>query len=1193
MSADFVHLHLHTQYSLLDGAILIDKLIPRAKELGMKSVAITDHGVMYGVIDFYKACKGAGIKPILGCEAYISPGSRFDREYTRGQTSNYHLILLAENQQGFQNLIKLATAAQLEGFYSRPRIDKEILEQYHEGIIAMSACLGGEIPQKILNASYAEARDTALEYERIMGKGNFFLEIQQNGIPEQTIVNQQLKNISDETGIPLVATCDCHYLNKGDDSSHTALMCIQTASTMDNPNRMETSSTELYFKSQREMEESFINFPGAVENSAKIADRCHVEIEFGNLHLPQYDVPEGYTTEEEYFRYLSKKGLEDRLTKLKIPHDQHKIYCDRLEMEMQIIALKGYVGYFLIVWDFIHYARSQGIPVGPGRGSGAGSLVAYALTITDIDPIKLKLLFERFLNPERPSLPDFDIDFCVRRREDVIKYVRSKYGEERVAQVVTFGKLLGRGIVRDVCRVMNIPLVTADKLAKSIPDTPGMTMTKALGSDPTIKLAFKELENGDELLRHCINLEGLLRQTGIHAAGVVIADKPLTEYVPLSRGKEGEVLVQYEKDWLEKLGLFKFDFLGLANLTIIADAIQRIHKECDPNFDLELIPYDDPEIYQMLSRGESTGVFQLESDGMRSLMKRLQPTVLEDIIAVNALFRPGPIGSGMLGEFCDRKHGLHEIIYPLPVLEPILKETYGVIVYQEQVMEIARTVAGYTLGSADVLRRAMGKKDKKEMDKQRNVFIEGDEKLGIPGARKMGFDVKAAGDIFDLMEKFAEYGFNKSHSAAYAILAYQTAYLRNKFPAQFLAAAMSLDDIKLEKIIPYIDDARSMGIEVRPPDINKSGAAFEHINGTIWFGLRAIKNVGWQAVEDIIKERDTNGPFKNIFNLCERVDLRTANKKVMESLIYAGAMDCFGPNRRQHLQVLESAIEQGQRKMKMKEQGLMSIEEFLFADEEQEEEYIYPDVPEMPDSELLAAEKAVLSFYFTSHPVAKIAGFAGALFDTADQANNAPDGTAMKVMGLIKSVKRLLTNKNDPNKKKENMAAFTIEDLTGVTEAVIFPRNYVEYIHLLEPETLIVAEGVWKRNGDRASLQVSRILTFMEAIESYSKGLYLQLPSDFSVKDAKQLYGLFINHHGNMHVMLGLPPHPDGYTLELKLGLNFSIKPSDELFTQLRALCGENNISLISDAPKDTNLFKFEQFYIDEPVEEGEAVYDS
>jgi DNA polymerase-3 subunit alpha len=1177
---NFTHLHLHTQYSLLDGAILIDKLIPRLKEMGMTSCAITDHGAMYGVVDFYKQCKDAGIKPIIGCEFYISPTKRTDKEYTRGQTSNYHLILLAENNIGFANLRKLATIAQLEGFYSRPRIDKEVLAAHSEGIIALSACLGGEIAQKLVTSDYADARDAALEYETIMGKGNFFLELQHNGIPEQTIVNAGLENIARETGIALVATCDCHYLNKGDHDSHEVLMCIQMGAVIGRGRYMETASEDLYVKSPEEMALSFASTPEALANTQKIADRCEVSIEFGGAHMPDYEVPAGFT-QDSYMTSIAEDGLAKRLAK--VAPIEHETYKKRLEMELDVIRQKGYVGYFLIVWDFINYAREKGIRVGPGRGSGAGSLVAYSMKITDIDPIKMNLLFERFLNPERPSMPDFDIDFCVRRRGEVIDYVSQKYGSERVSQISTFGKLSGRGIVRDVCRVLDIPLMIADKLAKAIPSTPGITFSKAIKENPEIEKLFRTVEKGEELLKHCANLEGLLRQSGMHAAGIVIADKSLVEYVPLANGKDGEVVAQYEMKLLDKLGLVKFDFLGLANLTIIDEALERIHRQVDPDFDLDAIPYDDKAIYEMLSRGESTGVFQFESDGMRRLMKKLQPSVLEDLIALNALYRPGPINGGMLDDFCDRKHGIQQISYALPELEPILKETYGIIVYQEQVMEISRAVAGYSLGAADILRRAMGKKDLKEMERQKQIFINGDESKGIAGAKNLGVNIKIAADIFDLMEKFAEYGFNKSHSAAYAVVAYQTAYLRCKYPAQFLSACMSSEQATTESIALYIDDARSVGLAVRTPNINKSVAAFDYGDGAIWFGLRSVKGVGEKAASAIVDERK-NGAYKSFYNFCSRIDLHTVNKKAIEALIYAGAFDSFGKNRQQLLQVLEPCMEQGQRKQKMKEHGIQSIEDFLFDEtDEADDDEFYPDVPEMSDGELLSHEKAVLSMYFTSHPIQEALKLANNSFGTTAGALRSADGEAVMVLALIKSVRKLRTNKNRDDKPSEDMASLVLEDLEGTVEAVAFPRTYKVCAPKILEEAIVVVEGEWNVRGDRSSIQVKDIHTLEEALERYTKGLELSLELiSLDTKLADQLYSLVNKYTGGMPLRLKISNND--YALDITLPEKFSVKPCSEFFAEMKTLFGSGCLQVLADE-QYANKYVFEQFYTAQDAE--------
>ncbi|MDR2870329.1 MAG: DNA polymerase III subunit alpha [Deferribacteraceae bacterium] len=1177
---NFTHLHLHTQYSLLDGAILIDKLIPRLKDMGMISCAITDHGSMYGVVDFYKQCTKAGIKPIIGCEFYISPTTRFEREYTRGQVSNYHLILLAENDIGFANLRILATKAQLEGFYFRPRIDKELLEAHSEGIIALSACLGGEIPRRIMTAGYADARDAALEYERIMGKGNFFLELQHNGIPEQDVVNAGLLNIAEETGIPLVGTCDCHYLNKGEHDSHEVLMCVQMQAVLGNGRHMETASEELYVKSPEEMVAAFAKTPEAIENTQKIADRCNVTMEFvkeGQGHMPIYEVPQGFT-QDSYMTHIAEDGLKTRLQD--VPESEHESYHKRLAAELTVIRQKGYVSYFLIVWDFINYAREQGIRVGPGRGSGAGSLVAYSMRITDVDPMKMKLFFERFLNPERPSMPDFDIDFCVRRRGEVIDYVSKKYGADHVSQISTFGKLSGRGIVKDVCRVLDIPLDIAGKFSNMIPSTPGMTFSKALKENPDIAKAFLTIDKGEDLLKHCTNLEGLLRQSGMHAAGIVITDKPIVEYAPLARGKDGEVIVQYEMKLLEDIGLVKYDFLGLANLTIIDEALDRIRRQVDPNFDLAKIPYDDKAVYDMLSRGESTGVFQFESDGMRRLMKKLQPSVLEDLIALNALYRPGPINGGVLDDFCDRKHGIQKIVYALPELEPILKETYGIIVYQEQVMEISRAVAGYSLGAADLLRRAMGKKKVEEMAVQKRIFIDGDEAKGIAGARKLGFNVKTAGEIFDLMEKFAEYGFNKSHSAAYAVVAYQTAYLRCKYPAQFLSACMSSEQATTESLVLYIEDARGVGLDVRTPDINKSGVQFDYNEDAIWFGLRSVKGVGEKAANAIVEERVKHGAYKSFYNFCDRIDLHTANKKALEALIYAGAFDCFGKRRSQLLAVLESCMEQGQRKQKMKEHGIQSIEDFLFADEEEQDsvdDEFYPDTPELPDRELLSQEKAMLSMYFSSHPVLEAEKLSNKSFGTTAGALKSNDGDELTVLAMIKSVKKLRTNKNNENKPSEDMAVLVLEDMVGTVEAVAFPRTYKAYLSKMEAEQVVVVEGKWSVRGDRASIQINDIYTLEEALERCTKGLELSMElSALSLTEVDTLYKLVSQYTGSMPLRLKISNKD--YSLDIPLASKFSIKPSEDFLNHMKRQYGAGCCRVLADE-RYADKYNFEPYY--------------
>ena len=1184
----FVHLHLHTQYSALDGAIKIKKLMPRLKELGMASCAITDHGTMSGIVDFYENCKKSDIRPIIGCEFYISPGSLSDRNYERGEISSYHLVLLAENNTGLNNLYQLSTIAYLDGFYRKPRIDKETLAKYSEGVIALSACLAGEIPRKILKSGYKAALEAALEYDKIMGRGNFFLEMQENGIPEQTIVNRQILSISKETGIPVVATCDCHYMHKDDQESHHVLMQVQysqgsntekrekqpslddaqmaldsadsNCNEEDVAKRYKSSdyaeySDQLYVKSPEEMAKDFAYAPQALENTVKIAQRCNVSIKFGDLHLPKYDVPQGFTI-ASYFEKLAKDGLTERLKN--IPKDKHPTYWQRLEDEIKVIVMKGFDGYFLIVWDFINYSRKEGIPVGPGRGSGAGSLVAYALTITDIDPIRFNLLFERFLNPERVSMPDFDIDFCINGREDVIKYVGEKYGKDRVCQIITFGTLKPRNAVRDVGRVFDIPLSDVDKIAKAIPDGPSISsFDKAFDADPSLVNVFENYPDGKNLLKHAKNIEGLIRQIGVHAAGVIIADKPIKEYAPLCRAPKGDdVITQFEKGTSEKVGLIKFDFLGLKNLTIIDNAVKNIHASGFPDFDINAIPLDDKEVFDLLQKGESTGVFQLESEGMKSLLKKLRPTVFEDIIAVNALYRPGPINSGMLNDFVDRKHGVQEITYALPELEDILKETYGIIVYQEQVMQIACILGGYTLGSADILRRAMGKKDKNEMARQRIIFLEGNansksekDKL-IPGARALGFNMEKAGAVFDLMEQFAEYGFNKSHSAAYALIAYQTAYLKVKFPHQYMAALISGDLGATDDVIKYIAETERLGIKVLPPDLNKSYIDFRMEGDAIRFGLGAVKSAGTAVLESFIKERNENGPFKSIYDFAKRIDYKNLNRKAVESLIKAGAFDSLGKNRRQYLQVFDSCLDEGHKKSKMKEKGQFTLEDFMSEDDQEE---FYPDVTEMPEKELLKMEKEVIGFYFSSHPLKEISGLINAIGSNINQIYTMEHDSKVVTAGIIKKVKHHVTKT-----KREKMAFITLEDLYGEVDILIFPKTYKNTVHLLEEDRIIAVMGIIDRSddGEKISIKATDVIELGQAAERFIAGVTMRFNLEKAAVDKTfQLKTVLAKHSGQLPVRLSLEM-PHKFNVIVKLPEEFRISPSVDFLSDAANIPG-------------------------------------
>jgi DNA polymerase-3 subunit alpha len=1157
-SKDFVHLHLHTQYSLLDGAIIVGDLMQKIKETGMTPmVGISDHGTMHGIVDFYKQALANDIKPILGCEVYVAPDSRRNTTYERGQDRNYHLVLQAETNKGLSNLQKLVSLAQFEGFHYKPRIDKEILAEYSEGLIGLSACLAGEIPKKLMRDQYSEALAAAQEYQDILGKGNFFLEIQENGIEEQLMVNRKLIQMSRETGIPLVATNDCHYLNKGDHLSHEVLICIQTQSTLNSPNRFEIHSDQLWVKTGEEMWQAFGEIPESLTNTVEIAKRCSTAITFGELHLPEYEVPADYTI-SSYLTHLSRKGLHEKLAKL--PSEKHEGYYKRLDEELEVIIGKNFAGYFLIVWDFINYSRQAGIPVGPGRGSGAGSLVAYCLGITDLDPIKFKLLFERFLNPERASMPDFDIDFCVKGREQVIRYVREKYGDDRVSQIITFGKLLGRSTVRDVGRVLEVPLPVVDKLAKAIPSAPDMTLRKALKIDDDLIKAFKDVEHGETILNHAVKLEGLVRNTGMHAAGIVISDKPLNEYVPLCRGQNGEVIAQFEKDTLESVGLVKFDFLGLNNLTIIDEALRQIKKTRGETLDITRIPLDNKNVFELLSRGDATGVFQLESSGMKNLLKKLKPECFEDIIALVALYRPGPMESGMLDSFVKRKYGEEEIDYIFPDLQEILEETRGVVIYQEQVMQIAQIIAGYSLGSADNLRRAMGKKKASEMDKQKEFFLYGDGKT-IPGAKARGYDMAMAEDLFDKLAKFAGYGFNKSHSAAYALISYQTAYLKANYPVEYMAAILSCEIDKGEKIVTFTEECKSMGIEVLPPNINKSGVSFEIEGNAIHFGLGAIKNVGVAAIETALTERDKNGMFKSIFDFCERVDLRSCNRRVLESLVKAGAFDCMGKNRRQHLQVLDKALEEGQRKQKMADQGIISIEAFLSDEASGEEEHFYPDVDEMPENELLKMEKEVLDFYISNHPLAIynsiLKTFAVPLNDVK---NPEFEGNAV-VGGLVKNVKRIITKS-----KGDKMAFVNIEDMDSEIEVVVFPRAFEQYQRHLENDKIVIIAGKVEKKDENTVIMADKIMDVTEAMDMLTENVTIRLSSlGMTSEMINRLKGILGTHHGEVPVKLRLEK-PKHYAVYIQTGADFCIRPGFEFYNDIDNLLGKGRYDITSKA---------------------------
>jgi DNA polymerase-3 subunit alpha len=1151
---EFVHLHLHSQYSLLDGAILIPDLIDKLKDQKVKSCAITDHGTMHGIVDFYKQCHKNEIKPIIGCEVYVAPDDRRNREYGAGEDKNYHLILLAKNNKGLENLQYLVSMAQLEGFYYKPRIDKQLLSEYSEGLVGLSACLAGEPPRHILKGDYQKAVASAKEYEAILGKGNYYLELQDNGIDEQRIVNNQLINISKNENIPLIATNDCHYLNEGDHTSHQVLMCIQMQATINSKNKLEFHSDKLYVKSPEEMWKSFDNYPEALTNTVKIAEMCNVTMEFGAVHLPVFEVPEGYTP-ETYFEHIARQGLHRKISNF--PVEKQRLYIERLNYEMEIIKLKGYASYYLIVWDFINYAKSNNIPVGPGRGSGAGSLAAFAMGITDIDPIRFNLLFERFLNPERKSMPDFDIDFCKNKREQVINYVIDKYGKDKVAQIVTFGQLLARGVIRDVGRVLEIPLKTVDKIAKLIPESPGMTLKKALKADPSLEQEIENVESGKELLTHARKLEGLLRQTGMHAAGVVISDKPIIQYVPLCKGQNNEVVTQFEKNTLEEIGLVKFDFLGLKNLTVIDYAVNKI-REKDANFDISNIPLDDGLTYELLSNGYTTGVFQLESPGMKNLLKKLKPTTFEDIVAVVALYRPGPMGSGMLDDFVKRKHGEQEVTYFIPELEEILKDTYGIIVYQEQVMQIAQIIAGYSLGNADLLRRAMGKKKPEEMQKHKEIFLYGDEKLNIPGAKKKGFDLKKSEEIFDLMAKFAEYGFNKSHSAAYAMVTYQTAFLKAHYPMEYMAALLSNEVEKGDKVVVFIEECKRMGIKVLAPDINESFKDFTIDNDSIRFGLGAIKNVGSGAIDIIVEEREKNGKYKNITDLCKRIDLRQVNRKVIESLIKAGALDCFGKKRSQLLNVLDTVLSEGQKHQKMASQGIMTVFDLLNEIQDEggsdDDTTEYPDIDEIPENELLKGEKEVLGFYLSSHPLIKYQYMLNILTTSTSQLEEMENDTPVMVGGIVKDIKIYNT------KSQEKMAFVTIEDIEGVADVVVFPKLYLSNMRYIDEDKILVIKGRYNTSNDRKSVVAEDIYEITEAIEKLTEHITIKInPLGMTKEKISQIKVVVTSNKGSIPLKFVIK-REGKYEVAMSVAEEYYVKPKVSLFKQIEDLIGEDRI---------------------------------
>ncbi|MDD2679874.1 MAG: DNA polymerase III subunit alpha [Candidatus Omnitrophica bacterium] len=1142
--SDFVHLHLHTQFSLLDGACRIPELLNLAKVYKMDSLAITDHGNMFGAIDFYVEAQKAGIKPIIGCEAYIAPGSRLDKESRGIDEAAYHLILLARDETGYQNLMKLVSIGYLEGFYYRPRIDKEILARHAKGLIGLSACLKGEIPDLILQKRFNDALKLADAYLNIFEKNNFYLELQENSIPEQKLVNAGLVKIGKELGIPLVATNDVHYLTRGMAASHEALLCIQTQTTLDDPDRMRFQTDEFYFKSPEEMKSLFKEMPEAITNTCEIASRCNLELDFNQVHLPKYVPPTG-KTKEEFLEELCARGLKERFDKLITPQ-----VSERLEHELKIIKDMGFVSYFLIVWDFIHYAKSKGIPVGPGRGSAAGSLVSYLLGITDLDPLKYGLLFERFLNPERLGLPDIDIDFCYERRQEVIDYVTAKYGQENVAQIITFGTMQARAVVRDVGRVMGMSYADVDRIAKMIPPELDMTLKKALESEPELNNLYKNDAEVTKLINTGLSLEGLNRHASVHAAGVVIADKPLSEYSPLFKTSDDQITTGFSMGILEKIGLLKVDFLGLRTLTVIDQAVKIIKETQGKTIDIHKLPLDDPRTYKLLGQAQTMGVFQVESSGMRDLLKKLEPERFEDLIALLALYRPGPIGSGMLNDFIKRKHNLIPIKYEHPKLEEVLKETYGIMVYQEQIMQIASLLAGFSLAQADILRKAMGKKIPEVMEKQRSAFLHGCVKNGIKES--------TATKIFDLIEYFSGYGFNKSHSTAYALISYRTAYLKANYPVEFMTALLTSERDNTDKIVEYVNEAERMGLVVLPPDINESEALFKVVdNKTIRFGMLAIKNVGHGAVESVIEARKKSAKFNSLEELCQSIDLRLVNRKVLESLIKCGALDTFKLARAKMVASLDMILDSASRKQKEIAKGQLSFfDQGLSANGFQHTANNMPEVKEWPEPQLLAFEKDMLGFYVSGHPLARYARqlkrFTSSSIDALHQHK---DEDEVKLVGLISKIKHTVTRA-----KQEKMAILKLEDLNGSVELLVFPRAFQKVARYIQPNSVVLVKGTLNLKEDTPKILVNDLFPF-EEIYRLITAMSINL-SGLRENVFESLKGVLAASRGNIPIYLNLDT-PAKAKVQLVVGEGLYVSPSEKLIKDIEDLLGEERLSLV------------------------------
>ncbi len=1152
-SPNFVHLHLHTDYSLLDGACEIGELTAEAARRGMPAVAVTDHGNLFAAANFYHQATTHGVKPIIGCEVYVAPDNHKNRG-AEAERSN-HLVLLCENDEGYRNLIKLVSTGFLDGFYYKPRVDHELLARHSKGLIALSACLRGEVADALLTEKYERARTNAYRLRDIFGKGNFFLEVQDQGLEVETRINRDLVALSRETGIPLVATNDCHYLTQSDSHAQEVLMCIQTGKTMSDAQRMKFATDQFYFKTAEEMAQVFRELPDAVSRTVAIADRCNVKIQRVSNPFPEFKVPEGHTA-DSYFERVAREGFATRAQQLERLAQENRLrhplseYESRLNAEIQMIQKMRFAGYFLIVWDFIRYARSQGVPVGPGRGSAAGSLVSFALQITDVDPLQYDLLFERFLNPERISMPDIDIDFCMRRRGEVIEYVRQTYGAGSVAQIITFGTMAAKAALKDVGRAIDMPYGEVDKIAKMIPTTLNIELEDALKQTPQLDSLRKTDERVKEMVEVALRLEGLARHASTHAAGVVISPQPLTEIVPLYKSNKDEITTQYDMNALERLGLLKMDFLGLTTLTVLDDAVRLIQQNRGVSVDLATLPLDDPAVYALFSRGETTGIFQFESHGMRDILKRYQPTRIEDLTALNALYRPGPIQGGMIDEFIARKHGKKKVFYDLPELEEILSETYGVIVYQEQVMQIANRLAGFSLGDADLLRRAMGKKKPEVMAAQREKFLTGCLARKVPA--------KKAERIFDLMEEFALYGFPKAHSCAYALLAYQTAWLKTHYSVEFVAAMLTSETGNTEKVVKYINEARSMGITVLPPNVNSSDMNFTPVGGDIRFGLAAIKNVGENTVKGILAARESLGQFTNFFQFCESVDARLINKRVLESLSRAGALDGLGAHRAQMIAAIDRAVERAQKIQRTRESGQHGLFGGERASAHTPTPEVLPDVAEWAEHELLSAEYSTLGFYISGHPLDKYAGrlqdLKAAELATLEGRRN---GEEVTVAGIIVQCRPMRSRRG------ARWAILTLQDRTGVSEALAFPEAFQKLEGILKGATPLLVRGriAVEDVGTRVIISDARLLD--QVREQPSAPNLLRVRVNHSAMDAgiiDRLQELFASRPGRCRIAFELV-HEDG--TEATIDAGSAVRADPDFLDRVREICGANSVAVM------------------------------